>query len=395
MEKYQNYLKIDLDRLVHNFKSLQAIAKPAKVAGVVKANAYGLGSITIAREIEKEGADYLCVANMAEAMELRNSRIYLPILVLGYIKDDVFRDVIQNRIDITAYDYNQCFKLNEEAKALNAVVDVHIKIDTGMGRLGFLIDETNIEESIREIKKINSLSNVRIKGIYSHLSDADGEDFSYTQMQYEKFMEFIMFLDQEGITIPLKHISNDAGAILHGYYLDMIRCGLGLYGYYGSNVVRECNAVDLKPAVSFYTSVASVKTFQPGEQIGYNRTYTTDKVTKIAAVSLGYADGYPTALSNKGYMIINGKKADVIGKVCMDQTMLDVTHIEDVAIGDEVLVFGEKEESVIPLEEVAELANTITYDILCRISLRIPRVYYRDGKLVKIIDYLEKIKIDL
>lgn len=395
MEKYQNYLKIDLDRLVHNFKSLQAIAKPAKVAGVVKANAYGLGSITIAREIEKEGADYLCVANMAEAMELRKSRIYLPILVLGYIKDDVFRDVIQNRIDITAYDYNQCFKLNEEARALNAVVDVHIKIDTGMGRLGFLIDETNIEESIREIKKINSLSNVRIKGIYSHLSDADGEDFSYTQMQYEKFMEFIMFLDQEGITIPLKHISNDAGAILHGYYLDMIRCGLGLYGYYGSNVVRECNAVDLKPAVSFYTSVASVKTFQPGEQIGYNRTYTTDKVTKIAAVSLGYADGYPTALSNKGYMIINGKRADVIGKVCMDQTMLDVTHIEDVAIGDEVLVFGEKEESIIPLEEVAELANTITYDILCRISLRIPRVYYRDGKLVKIIDYLEKIKIDL
>lgn len=395
MEKYQNYLKIDLDRLVHNFKSLQAVAKPAKVAGVVKANAYGLGSITIAREIEKEGADYLCVANMAEAMELRKSRIYLPILVLGYIKDDVFRDVIQNRIDITAYDYNQCYKLNEEAKALNAVVDVHIKIDTGMGRLGFLIDETNIEESIREIKKINSLSNVRIKGIYSHLSDADGEDFSYTQMQYEKFMEFIMFLDQEGITIPLKHISNDAGAILHGYYLDMIRCGLGLYGYYGSNVVRECNAVDLKPAVSFYTSVASVKTFQPGEQIGYNRTYTTDKVTKIAAVSLGYADGYPTALSNKGYMIINGQRADVIGKVCMDQTMLDVTHIEDVAIGDEVLVFGEKEESIIPLEEVAELANTITYDILCRISLRIPRVYYRDGKLVKIIDYLEKIKIDL
>ena len=395
MEKYQNYLKIDLDRLVHNFKSLQAIAKPSKIAGVVKANAYGLGSITIAREIEKEGADYLCVANMAEAMELRKSRIYLPILVLGYIKDDVFRDVIQNRIDITAYDYNQCYKLNEEAKALNAVVDVHIKIDTGMGRLGFLIDETNIEESIREIKKINSLSNVRIKGIYSHLSDADGEDFSYTQMQYEKFMEFIMFLDQEGITIPLKHISNDAGAILHGYYLDMIRCGLGLYGYYGSNVVRECNAVDLKPAVSFYTSVASVKTFQPGEQIGYNRTYTTDKVTKIAAVSLGYADGYPTALSNKGYMIINGKRANVIGKVCMDQTMLDVTHIEDVAIGDEVLVFGEKEESIIPLEEVAELANTITYDILCRISLRIPRVYYRDGKLVKIIDYLEKIKIDL
>ncbi|WP_237036487.1 alanine racemase [Mediannikoviicoccus vaginalis] len=395
MEKYQNYLKIDLDRLVHNFKSLQAIAKPSKVAGVVKANAYGLGSITIAREIEKEGADYLCVANMAEAMELRKSRIYLPILVLGYIKDDMFRDVIQNRIDITAYDYNQCFKLNEEAKALNAVVDVHIKIDTGMGRLGFLIDETNIEESIREIKKINSLSNVRIKGIYSHLSDADGEDFSYTQMQYEKFMEFIMFLDQEGITIPLKHISNDAGAILHGYYLDMIRCGLGLYGYYGSNVVRECNAVDLKPAVSFYTSVASVKTFQPGEQIGYNRTYTTDKVTKIAAVSLGYADGYPTALSNKGYMIINGQRADVIGKVCMDQTMLDVTHIEDVAIGDEVLVFGEKEESIIPLEEVAELANTITYDILCRISLRIPRAYYRDGKLVKVIDYLEKIKIDL
>ena len=395
MEKYQNYLKIDLNKLVYNFKKLQEIAKPAKIAGVVKANAYGLGSITIAREIEKEGADYLCVANMAEAMELRKPGIYLPILVLGYIKDDMFRDVIQNRIDITAYDYNQCYKLNEAAKSLNAVVDVHIKIDTGMGRLGFLIDEKNIDESIREIKKINSLSNVRIKGIYSHLSDADGEDFSYTQMQYQKFMEFIMFLDQEGITIPLKHIANDAGAILHGYYLDMIRCGIGLYGYYGSNVVKECNVVDLKPIVSFYTSVASVKTFQPGECIGYNRTYKTDKVTKVAAVTLGYADGYPTELNNKGYMIVNGKRAKVIGKVCMDQTMLDVTHIDDVKIGDEVLVFGEKDGDVIPLEDLAKLANTITYDILCRISLRIPRVYYRDGKVVKIVDYLEKMKIDL
>ncbi len=395
MDKYQNYLKIDLDRLVHNFKELQRIAKPSKIAGVVKANSYGLGSITISREIEKEGADYLCVANMAEAMELRKTGIYLPILVLGYIKDDVFRDVIQNKIEITAYDYNQCYKLNEVAKSLNAVADIHIKIDTGMGRLGFLIDSENLESSIREIKKINSLSNVRIKGIYSHLSDADGKDFSYTHEQYAKFMEFIMFLDKEGITIPLKHIANDAGAILHGYYLDMIRCGIGLYGYYGSDVVRECGTVDLKPVVSFFTSVASVKTFQPGECIGYNRTYTTERVTKVAAVTLGYADGYPTALNNKGYMIVNGQKAKVIGKVCMDQTMLDVTDIEDVKIGDEVLVFGESDDSNIPLEEISFMADTIVYDILCRISLRIPRVYYRKGEVIKIVDYLEKMKIDL
>lgn len=395
MEKYQNYLKIDLNRLVHNFKELQRIAKPSMVAGVVKANAYGLGSLTIAREIEKEGADYLCVANMGEAMECRKTGIYLPILVLGYIKDDVFRDVIQNRIEITAYDYEQCYKLNEAAKSLNAVVDVHVKIDTGMGRLGFLIDEYHLEESIKEIKKINSLSNVRIKGIYSHLSDADGEDFSYTHKQYEKFMEFIMFLDKEGISIPLKHISNDAGAILHGYYLDMIRCGIGLYGYYGSEVVKSCETVDLKPVASFFTSVASVKTFQPGEYIGYNKTFKTEKVTKVAAVTLGYADGYPTQLSNKGYMIVNGKRANVIGKVCMDQTMLDISHIEDVKIGDEVLVFGEIGDNVVPLEEIAKLSNTIIYDILCRVSLRIPRVYYRDGEIVKIVDYLEEMKIDL
>ncbi|HHX70074.1 MAG TPA: alanine racemase, partial [Gallicola sp.] len=243
MERYQSYVKVDIDALQHNYFELKRISYPSMISAVVKANAYGLGAVTIARELEKIGLDYLCVANINEALELRNNDIYLPILVLGYVIDDSFRAIIQNRIEVTAYDFEQCNKINEQAKELNAIVDVHIKVDTGMGRLGYLIDENNTDNAIKEIKKINSLSNVRIKGIYSHFSDADSADFSYTKKQYEKFMDFIIFLEKENISIPVKHISNDAGAIVHGYYLDMIRSGIGIYGYYPSEIVKLSNKV--------------------------------------------------------------------------------------------------------------------------------------------------------
>ncbi|WP_099203351.1 alanine racemase [Miniphocaeibacter massiliensis] len=388
VKEYQSYLKIDLNALAHNYKELKKICYPAMLSAVVKANGYGLGSITISRELEKIGLDYLCVANMNEAVELRNHDIYLPILVLGYIKDELFRAVIQNRIEITAYSYNQCEKLNDAAKELNAVVDVHIKIDTGMGRLGYLIDEDNLENTISEIKKIDRLSNIRIKGIYSHFSDADSADFSYTKKQYEKFMDFLIYLNKEKISIPVKHISNDAGAIVHGYYLDMIRCGIGLYGYYPSEIVKLSENVNLKGIASLFTTVSSVKEYGIGESIGYNRTFITNKKTKIASIAIGYADGYPIQLSNKGYVKIKGKKAKIIGKVCMDQTMVDVTDIEDVEIGNSVLLYGEDEYGSLPIYKVASLANTIVYDLTCGITMRIPRIYFKNDKIYKIVDYL-------
>ncbi|MFY9284120.1 MAG: alanine racemase [Miniphocaeibacter sp.] len=389
MERYQSYVKVDIDALQHNYFELKRISYPSMISAVVKANAYGLGAVTIARELEKIGLDYLCVANINEALELRNNDIYLPILVLGYVIDDSFRAIIQNRIEVTAYDFEQCNKINEQAKELNAIVDVHIKVDTGMGRLGYLIDENNTDNAIKEIKKINSLSNVRIKGIYSHFSDADSADFSYTKKQYEKFMDFIIFLEKENISIPVKHISNDAGAIVHGYYLDMIRSGIGIYGYYPSEIVKLSNKVKLEPIASLFTTVSSVKLFEAGESIGYNRTFTTDKITKVATIAIGYADGYPIQLSNKGFVKIKGQKAKIIGKVCMDQTMIDVSNIDDINIGDPVLLYGKDQYGEISIYEIANLANTIVYDLICGITMRIPRVYVKDNKIFNIINYLK------
>ncbi|QQK07475.1 alanine racemase [Miniphocaeibacter halophilus] len=389
MGKYQSYVKVNIDALEHNYFELKRICYPSKISAVVKANAYGLGAVTIARELEKIGLDYLCVANVNEALELRNNDIFLPILVLGYIADDFFKAIVQNRIEVTAYNFEHCKKINEEAKKLDAIVDVHIKIDTGMGRLGYLIDEKNIDSTIKEIKKISELSNIRIKGIYSHLSDADGEDFSYTKKQYEKFMNFIKLLEKENISIPIKHISNDAGAIVHGYYLDMIRSGIGIYGYYPSKTVEYSNKVKLEAVASLFTTVSSVKVFEEGESIGYNRTFKTNKVTKIATIAIGYADGYPIQLSNKGYVKIKGQKAKIIGKVCMDQTMVDVSNIEDINIGDSVLLYGKDEYGELPIYEIANLANTIVYDLICGITMRIPRIYIKDNKVLSVINYLK------
>lgn len=389
MKYYQNYVAVSLDALKHNYNELKRISYPAMISAVIKANAYGLGALTIARELEKIGADYISVANLNEALELRNNDIKLPLLVLGYIKDGMYKTIIKNKIEITVYNYEQCEKLNDAAKSLNTVVNVHVKINTGMGRLGYLVDEKNLEDSVREIKKINSLSNVRLKGIYSHLSDGDGADFTYTKKQYEKFMTMVMYLEEENISIPIKHISNDAGAILHGYYLDMIRIGIGMYGYYPSETVRLSNKVDLIPMASLFSTVAAVKEYEVGESIGYNRTYTTSKKTKVAVIAIGYADGYPIQLSNKGYVKIKGKKAKILGKVCMDQTMVDVSDLEDIELGDPVLLYGRDKYGELPIYEVAELAGTIVYDLICRIGMRVPRIYINNNKIYNIVNYLK------
>lgn len=388
MDDFQSYLKVDLDRLAYNFEAMKKVCHLAKVAGVVKANAYGLGSVTVSRELEKLGVDYLCVANLNEAMELRNNNLYTPILVMGYVNDGNFKEVLDNNIDITAYNYTQCVKLNELARETRRVARVHVKIDTGMGRLGYKIDPDRREETIKEIKNIDHLSNLKLVGIYSHFSDADSADASYTDLQYQNFMEFVYELEQRRIEIAVKHIANDAGAIVHGYDLDMIRAGIGLYGYYGSDFVRFADKVELKPIATLYSTISYVKWLEPGEAIGYNKTFTTTKRTKVATVTIGYADGYPLALSNRAYVMVKGRKAPILGKVCMDQIMIDITDIKEVRIKDRVLIFGADEQGEITLYDLANMAGSNVYEMLCRVSMRIPRVYYRNGKIVRIVNYL-------
>lgn len=389
MDKYQSYIEIDLNRLENNFKEIKKISGASKVAAVLKANGYGLGAVTLSKELEKLGIDYICVSSLNEAMELRAEYIYKPILVLGYVKEDMFDILVQNRIDATIYNFDQCYKLNEAAKKLNTVVDIHVKIDTGMGRLGFLIDDENMDSTIENIIKIYNLSNVHLKGIFTHLSDADGYEKGFTKGQYEKFNNVIDILKENNVEIPVKHIANDAGSIVFDYNMDMIRMGIGLYGYYSAPIVKRASKINIEEIASFFTTVSNVKYLDKDETIGYNRTFITEKKTKIATIAIGYADGYPYSLSNKGYVLIKGKKAKILGKVCMDQTMVDISDIEDVKIGDAVLLYGHDKDNYLPIYDVADKANTIIYDLICRLSMRVPRIYIRDGEVVKVVNYLE------
>lgn len=389
MDKYQSYIEIDLNRLENNFKEIKKISGASKVAAVLKANGYGLGAVTLSKELEKLGIDYICVSSLNEAMELRAEYIYKPILVLGYVKEDMFDILVQNRIDATIYNFDQCYKLNEAAKKLNTVVDIHVKIDTGMGRLGFLIDDENMDSTIENIIKIYNLSNVHLKGIFTHLSDADGYEKGFTKGQYEKFNNVIDILKENNVEIPVKHIANDAGSIVFDYNMDMIRMGIGLYGYYSAPIVKRASNINIEEIASFFTTVSNVKYLDKDETIGYNRTFITEKKTKIATIAIGYADGYPYSLSNKGYVLIKGKKAKILGKVCMDQTMVDISDIEDVKIGDAVLLYGHDKDNYLPIYDVADKANTIIYDLICRLSMRVPRIYIRDDEIVKVVNYLE------
>lgn len=389
MDKYQSYIEIDLNRLENNFKEIKKISGASKVGAVLKANGYGLGAVTLSKELEKLGIDYICVSSLNEAMELRAEYIYKPILVLGYVKEDMFDILVQNRIDATIYNFDQCYKLNEAAKKLNTVVDIHVKIDTGMGRLGFLIDDENMDSTIENIIKIYNLSNIHLKGIFTHLSDADGYEKGFTKGQYEKFNNVIDILKENNVEIPVKHIANDAGSIVFDYNMDMIRMGIGLYGYYSAPIVKRASKINIEEIASFFTTVSNVKYLDKDETIGYNRTFITEKKTKIATIAIGYADGYPYSLSNKGYVLIKGKKAKILGKVCMDQTMVDISDIEDVKIGDAVLLYGHDKDNYLPIYDVADKANTIIYDLICRLSMRVPRIYIRDDEIVKVVNYLE------
>ena len=388
MENYQSYLKVNLDHLKNNLEEIKRIAQLTKIAGVVKANAYGLGSVNISRELEKIGIDYLCVSTFYEAKELRDNHIYTPILILSCVDDEYFEEAIKKKMELTIFQYEEAFKINEIADKYGLVANIHIKLDTGMGRLGFQLNEKHWNSALEEIRQINALSNVRVVGIYSHLSDADAQDHSYTRLQYNRFLEFLNQLDQMGISPPIKHLSNDAGAILHGYYLDMIRIGIGLYGYHSSKIVRDSKRVNLKPVASLVSRINHIKWIEDDDYIGYNKTYLAKGKRKIATVGIGYADGVPLALSNRGEVLVDGVRCPIIGKVCMDQLMIDITEVPEAKVKDEVLIFGESDKGEISLYEVAENANTIVYEILTTVTMRIPRIYYRHGEVIKEVNYL-------
>jgi len=364
--------EIDVKAIIHNYKQIRNnLPRDVGIMSIVKADGYGHGAVEIAQILQKEGVNYLAVAIASEGAQLREAGITTPILVLGYTPAADIPILIDHDLTQTIFSYEMAKFISYEASKLEKRIKIHIKVDTGMGRIGFLA----YPASIKEIVDINQLPNIEIEGIFTHFSSADEAESSYTKEQTSIFHGFLKELQQVGIEIPMIHAANSAGIIMHkNTYFNMVRLGIALYGHYPSEETAT-HGIGLIPAMSLKTQVVHVKELPKGHTIGYNRTYITEEKTKIATIPIGYADGYARRLSNKGRVLIRGEYAPVVGNICMDQFMVDVSHINYVGVGDEVVIFGKQKEKEIAVEEIAQMLGTINYEIICMIGKRIPRIY--------------------
>ncbi|WP_238883026.1 alanine racemase [Clostridium sp. YIM B02551] len=378
------WAEINLNSLENNMRQIKNLVKDKKIYAVVKADGYGHGALDVAPIFLENGATGLAVAVITEALELRRSGVKAPILILGYTPLTFGDKMAQYDIEQTVYDLNYVKELSDIAIKEKRNIKIHIALDTGMGRIGILPNE----EGLEIVRKISKLPNIILEGIFTHFSTADETDKSYTKYQLKLFYDFTNRLEQEGIKFNVKHVSNSAAIMdMEETYFDGVRPGIIMYGYYPSDEVLK-DKLNLKPALTLKTSIAHLKTLPQGMYISYGRKFKTERESIIATLPVGYADGYTRALSNKGKVIINGKLAPIVGRVCMDQVMVDVTDVGEVSVGDEVVLLGEQGEAKFNADDLAEILDTINYEIICMIGRRVPRVYIRDGKIVKIRNYV-------
>lgn len=384
MKQYKRvYATVDLDAIRQNMEAMKAnIAKGTMICGVVKSDGYGHGSVPVAKAVEDLVWGY-AVAAVEEGWVLRDHHITKPILVLGYVPEEEFESLVEQEIRYTVSEWKEVEILSKIAQKLGKNAYVHIKMDTGMGRIGL----RSAEEILTLAQKIENLPNIVIEGIFTHMATADMADKTKAKEQIRMFREMLQLLENNGIYIPIRHCSNSAGIIdLKEANIDMVRAGIALYGLYPSAEVNKEN-VCLTPALELKSIVSYLKTVPKGSPIGYGATFVTQKETKVATVSIGYGDGYPRALSNKGYALVRGKKAPIIGRICMDQFMMDVSDIPEIQQGDTVTLIGKDQNEQITVEELAELAGTFNYEFVCDLGKRIPRVYISGGKIVGTKDY--------
>ncbi len=373
---YRVQANVNLEAIRHNLLEIRKKLKTdTKLMAVIKADAYGHGAVALAKAIGNSnngsGIDYYGVAIVEEAVELREAGIDKPILILGYTPKEQYDLVVSYDVAQTIFQYEMAEALSLEAKKQNKTAKIHIKVDTGMTRLGF----TDTKESIEEIKRIAALQNIEIEGLFSHFARADEEERVSTELQLKRYKTFIDMLETEQLSIPMKHIANSAGIIeFPEAYFNMVRCGIATYGIYPSSEVNQ-SEFKLIPAMEMKTHVVFVKDVEPGVGVSYGAIYVTNKKTKIATIPVGYADGYSRNLSNSGKVIIHGKYAPIIGKVCMDQFMVDVSDIEDVKQGDTVTLLGRDGDAYISAEELAKWSHSFPYELVCTVGKRIPRVY--------------------
>lgn len=379
----RTHIKIDLDKLNYNVDNIiKKIDGKAKLLIVVKADAYGHGAVQIARELQDK-CDFFGVACIEEAVELLKAGIKTPLLILGYVSPDVYDTVVENDIRIPVFTYEVAKALSDEAVKQNKVAHFHFAVDTGMSRIGFQCTE----ESADECKKICELPNIFAEGIFSHFATADEADLTKTENQREVFKNFIKLLEERNVNIPIKHMNNSAGIMNFDELFDMVRSGIITYGMYPSADVDKSH-IDIKPIMSWHAIVSHVKTLEAGREISYGGTYKTTEKRVIATVPVGYADGYPRCLSNISKVIINGHYANIVGRICMDQFMVDVTDIPDVHVESDVTLIGTQDNKTITMEDISETAYSFNYELSCRISRRVTRIYYKNGKEVEKVNYL-------
>ena len=382
------WAEVNLDAIAQNIRSIRKITNPnAKLLTVVKADAYGHGFLDVSKTMIESGADYLGVATFDEAKQIRSHNINVPIMIIGAIMDSDIENIIKLDIIPTVFDKDTAKRISDRASLLKKNAKIHIKLDTGMTRIGFVCGDDD-SSTVNDILEISKMPHIEIDGIFTHFARADEKDKSYTKTQFEKFKNVCDKLEEKGLKIPIKHVCNSGGIIqFPEYHLDMVRCGIIGYGYYPSEEVDK-NTLPLEPAMTFKTVVTNIKDVPSNTAISYGGTYITDKKMKIATIAIGYADGYSRVLSNKASVIINGKKARLVGNICMDQTMVDVSDFDDVKIGDEVILFGKSGNNMITVVSVADIIGTINYEILCVVGKRVPRVYIKNGKFTNVLNYL-------
>ena len=377
------YAEISLEAIGHNIREVKKrLPEGVKLLGVVKANAYGHGAVPVASYLENQ-VDYFATATIEEAVELRENGISAPILILGYVSPSQYGDLVEYDITQTIDSYAQALALEKEAARQNRKAKAHLAVDTGMTRIGFQVTEYDADEAA----KIADLPHIELEGMFTHFSCADQEDKTYCSMQMEKYDKMTALLAERGVTIPLRHICNSAGIMeFDDHRFEMVRSGIITYGIYPSEEVKK-ERLDLIPALSWKSHVIHVKEVGPGIGVSYGATYVTEKpMTRIATVSAGYADGYPRALSNQGCVLIHGKKAPIIGRICMDQMMVDVTDVPEVREDDEAILWGGTVSDT--AETIARKTDTIPYEVLCGVSRRVPRVYRDHGQIVAVEDWI-------
>lgn len=383
----RTWAEISLEAIKHNFKEIKSrIDGKAKICCVIKADGYGHGAVEVAHLYEKLGADFFAVSNIDEGIEIRNSGCTLPMVILGYTPVNDVKRLSEYNISQAVFSLEYAKSLSEECVKNNCSVKIHIKIDTGMSRIGFMCQEfPRDDNSIKEINEACNLPNLELEGLFTHfcVSDEADEGREFTRSQYEKFNYVKEQLEKSGLDIKICHCSN-SGAIedYSETYCDMVRAGIILYGLAPSGKLQ--GKFDLIPAMTLKTAVAYVKELKKGATVSYGRTFTAEKDMKIATVPIGYADGYIRSNAKDGYMLVNGKKAKIVGRICMDQTMLDVTDIENVNTGDEVIVFGTGENGEPTADLIAQNTDTINYEVVCLVGKRVPRIYYRNGKITDV-----------